>query len=113
MVIFMADEKPDNVVIAHKKSTNFISAYADGCHIGGPTTQGHYHLLFFADMAEMESETGSQLPNGTIQLNPQPRFAPIREDRAIISMSEAALKNFAVVIQAYFAAKDAANSTKN
>ena len=44
--------------VPHRKSPHYISDYATGTIISGPTNDGLYHLIFYSDAISINSETG-------------------------------------------------------
>lgn len=53
------NEHEDVIKILHKKSPNFINDHVTGVIINGPSHDGQYHLIFYSDTIDINSETGT------------------------------------------------------
>jgi hypothetical protein len=95
------------VRIEHKPSKDFASHTVTGALLPGPTSDGFYHLVFYADVVEINYEVSvlvsqdleqatyeTQIPPGSISM--------FREDRARVSMSEEAMRQLSHLLQAKF-----------
>lgn len=80
--------------LLHKKSPTFISEHATGVALSGPSNDGSFHFLFYADSINIKSETTNRIQsteinkniehyNLTIELDDVEDF---REDKARISL---------------------------
>lgn len=94
-------EVPNVIKLTHVPSSNFISDYASGALITGPTEEDMYFLTFFAECAFIEKETGYLIEskpdehgNKEVSFNLGVDSADIkhfREDKARIILSKKTL----------------------
>lgn len=91
---------PETIKLKHRQSPNFIGDYATGAIFSGPSPDGLYHLIFFSDTVEINSETlqlaeSSADADSTVR-NYQSSFGVgdlenFREDKARISLTHQAI----------------------
>ncbi len=89
----MADK--DKIKIPHKLSKQFASFYANGMFISGPTTDGMFHLTFYADAVGIKSETGTPISDtGQYAVSiEQDDTIQLREDQTRVYVSQGTLRS--------------------
>ncbi len=98
------------VRIKHKPSKDFASHTATGALLSGPTSDGFYHLVFYADVVEINHEVSVLVSQDLEQATYETKIPPgsvsmFREDRARVSMSEGAMRRLSHLLQAKFSEK--------
>jgi hypothetical protein len=100
-------ELKKEVRIEHKPSKDYASHTATGGLLSGPTSDGFYHLIFYADMVEINHEVSVLVSQGLEQAIYKTEIPPgsismFRENRARVSMSEEAMRQLSHLLQAKF-----------
>ena len=102
----MAD-KNGTIKIEHKRSRHFTSQFATGTILSGPTPDGYYHMIFYSDVVDVVSETGIKSAEDKYSLSIQKDdLFNHREDKARISMDEAALLRIYTLLKERFEADE-------
>jgi hypothetical protein len=100
-------ELKKEVRIEHKPSKDFASHTATGVLLSGPTSDGFYHLVFYADVVEINHEVSVLVSQDLEQATYKTEIPPgsismFRENRARVSMSEEAMWQLLHLLQARF-----------
>jgi hypothetical protein len=103
-------ELKKEVRIEHKPSKDFASHTATGVLLSGPTSDEFYHLVFYADVVEINYEVSVLVSQGIEQATYETEIPPgsismFRENRARVSMSEEAMRQLSRLLQARFPEK--------
>lgn len=99
----MSDEK-EKIKIPHHRANHFVSAFSSGAIFAGPTGDGLYHLVFYADAVGVTHETGIKISEtgGEIRYATSVESgdtAHFREDKARISMTADGLRSLLELLQ--------------
>lgn len=88
------EEKQQKIKIRHSKAPNYATHYATSAMLAGPTQDGFYHLIFYADTIGLQTETGTLNGDGvTYAVSIEDGdLQPQREDKVCISVTEDVLK---------------------
>lgn len=90
----MSDE-PKKIEIKHLRSDHFTSDFATGVIVSGPTPDGFYHVIFYADAVALEKETAVRSEDGAYKIGIEPPdVLAFREDKTRISMPHHVLQGF-------------------
>jgi len=89
-------EFPKTVKVEHHRASNFISTFATNVVLTGPSADGFYHLIFYADAVAINHETAQLVETsktGTFETEARYKtrldkdsFRPFREDKARITL---------------------------
>lgn len=98
----MSDESPDEIILKHRLSKQFVSHYSDGLILNGPGPSGLWTILFYTesfgiDFEKIKKEEGQY----KVKLDESSQ-GYFREDQARITMPEKTLRNLYAILKARF-----------
>lgn len=103
----MNDESPQEIILKHRLSTQFVSHYSDGVILNGPGPSGMWTLLFYTESFAIEFEKlKKENDQYKIKLDESSQ-GYFREDQARIVMNETGLRNLYSILKARFEARQA------
>ena len=98
----MSDETPQEIILKHRLSKQFVSHYSDGAILNGPGPSGMWTIMFYVESYGIEFEKLKKVDGQyKIQLEGSSQ-GYFREDQARIAMTETGLRNLYTILKARF-----------
>jgi hypothetical protein len=101
----MSDESPQEIILKHRLSKQFVSHYSDGIILNGPGPSGLWTMIFYAESFGIEFEKlKKEKDQYKIKLEESSQ-GYFREDQARIAMTEKGLRNLYTILKSRFEAQ--------